>query len=166
MNDESCMRRAIELAREGQGLTSPGAMVGCVIVNKSEVVGEGVYTWDGVKHAEVLALEQAGEAARGATVYLNLEPCSHQGRTPPCVEVADPDAVPVCRQGHLHHRKPSGPNATGRAGREPHAEAVVVVAVRCGRSILGRLEGSFRCRSEGRPMRDANGGRCAWNLPK
>ncbi len=86
MNDESCMRRAIELAREGQGLTSPGAMVGCVIVNKSEVVGEGVYTWDGVKHAEVLALEQAGEAARGATVYLNLEPCAHQGRTPPCVD--------------------------------------------------------------------------------
>ena len=86
MTDESCMRRAIELARKGQGLVSPGAMVGCVVANNGEVVGEGFYTWDGVKHAEVLALERAGEKARGATVYVNLEPCSHRGRTPPCVE--------------------------------------------------------------------------------
>jgi diaminohydroxyphosphoribosylaminopyrimidine deaminase/5-amino-6-(5-phosphoribosylamino)uracil reductase len=59
-------------------------MVGAVIVKNDAVIGEGFYTWDGVHHAETLALQQAGEAARGATVYTSLEPCSHTGRTPPC----------------------------------------------------------------------------------
>jgi diaminohydroxyphosphoribosylaminopyrimidine deaminase/5-amino-6-(5-phosphoribosylamino)uracil reductase len=58
--------------------------VGAVIVKNGEIVGEGFYTYDGVRHAEILALEQAGAAARGATVYTSLEPCSHQGRTGPC----------------------------------------------------------------------------------
>ncbi len=86
MNDEAYMKRAFELAEEGRGLTSPGAMVGCVIVNDGQVVGTGSYTYDGVKHAEVLALEEAGLRARGGTVYVSLEPCSHEGRTPPCAE--------------------------------------------------------------------------------
>ena len=83
---QSMMRRAIELARLGIGQTSPNPMVGAVVVKDGQVVGEGVHTWTGVKHAEVLAIEQAGARARGATLYLNLEPCSHQGRTPPCVD--------------------------------------------------------------------------------
>jgi len=79
------MRRALALARQGIGLASPNPNVGAVIVDsKREVVGEGFHTYDGVKHAEVLAAEHAGERARGATVYLNLEPCSHTGRTGPC----------------------------------------------------------------------------------
>src|SRR6516165_9044111 len=86
MNDEAYIRRTLELAAHGRALTSPGAMVGAVIVKEDRVVGEGFYTYDGVRHAEVLALEHAGEAARGATVYTNLEPCSHQGRTPPCAK--------------------------------------------------------------------------------
>ncbi len=86
MNDERYMKRALKLADRGRGLTSPGAMVGAVIVRDGEIVGEGFYTWDGVHHAEILAMELAGERARGATLYVNLEPCVHQGRTPPCTE--------------------------------------------------------------------------------
>src|SRR6059036_1691383 len=86
MNDTAYIRRTFELAEQGAGLTSPGAMVGAVIVKHGAVIGEGFYTWDGVRHAEIIALEQAGAAAGGATVYTSLEPCSHQGRTPPCVK--------------------------------------------------------------------------------
>lgn len=86
-NDLDRMRRALELARQGISLTSPNPCVGAVIVDSiGDTVGEGFYTYDGLKHAEVLALEQAGERARGGTVYLNLEPCSHRGRTGPCAE--------------------------------------------------------------------------------
>ena len=86
-NDEYFLRRALELARQGIGLTSPNPCVGAVVVDgEGRVVGEGSHTFDGVKHAEVLALELAGDKARGATVYINLEPCSHQGRTGACAD--------------------------------------------------------------------------------
>ncbi len=82
--DEQFLRRALDLARQGVGLASPNPYVGAVIVDQAgSVVGTGVYTYDGVKHAEVRALEAAGEKARGGTLYINLEPHSHQGRTPP-----------------------------------------------------------------------------------
>ena len=85
--DEQHMRRALELARAGVGLVSPNPAVGAVVVDTAgREVGAGTHTYDGVKHAEVLALEQAASAARGATLYLNLEPCSHQGRTGPCAD--------------------------------------------------------------------------------
>ncbi len=85
--DEQDMRRALELAKAGVGLASPNPAVGAVVVDASgREVGAGTHTYDGVKHAEVLALEQAGDAARGGTLYLNLEPCSHQGRTGPCAD--------------------------------------------------------------------------------
>jgi len=85
--DEHFMRQALELARRGSGLTSPGARVGAVIVDTAgQLVGKGFYTFEGIKHAEVLALEQAGSRARGGTIYLNLEPHCHQGRTPPCTD--------------------------------------------------------------------------------
>jgi diaminohydroxyphosphoribosylaminopyrimidine deaminase / 5-amino-6-(5-phosphoribosylamino)uracil reductase len=86
-SDEQHMRRALELARAGVGLVSPNPAVGAVVVDASGCqVGAGTHTYDGVKHAEVLALEQSGDAARGGTLYLNLEPCSHQGRTGPCAD--------------------------------------------------------------------------------
>jgi diaminohydroxyphosphoribosylaminopyrimidine deaminase/5-amino-6-(5-phosphoribosylamino)uracil reductase len=86
-NDEQHLRRALELARAGVGLVSPNPAVGAVVVDISgREVGAGTHTYDGVKHAEVLALEQAGDGARGGTLYLNLEPCSHQGRTGPCAD--------------------------------------------------------------------------------
>lgn len=85
--DEQHMRRALELARAGVGLVSPNPAVGAVVVDASgQEVGAATHTYDGVKHAEVLALEQAGDRARGGTLYLNLEPCSHQGRTGPCAD--------------------------------------------------------------------------------
>jgi diaminohydroxyphosphoribosylaminopyrimidine deaminase/5-amino-6-(5-phosphoribosylamino)uracil reductase len=87
VSDELHMRRALELARAGVGLVSPNPAVGAVVVDAAgNEIGTGMHTYDGVKHAEVLALEQASERARGATLYLNLEPCSHQGRTGPCAD--------------------------------------------------------------------------------
>jgi len=81
------MRTAFDLARAGIGLASPNPAVGAVVVDSSgKRAGESTHTYEGVKHAEVLALEQAGKRARGGTLYINLEPCSHQGRTPPCAD--------------------------------------------------------------------------------
>jgi diaminohydroxyphosphoribosylaminopyrimidine deaminase/5-amino-6-(5-phosphoribosylamino)uracil reductase len=85
--DGQLMRRTLELARQGTALASPNPCVGAVILDAAgNVVGEGFHTYAGVKHAEILALEAAGEKARGGTLYLNLEPCFHQGRTGPCVD--------------------------------------------------------------------------------
>lgn len=82
------MRRALELARKGIALASPNPCVGAVVLDKTgNVVGEGFHTYAGVKHAEVLAIDAAGEKAHGGTLYLNLEPCCHEGRTGPCVDV-------------------------------------------------------------------------------
>jgi diaminohydroxyphosphoribosylaminopyrimidine deaminase/5-amino-6-(5-phosphoribosylamino)uracil reductase len=80
------MREAIGLARRGRALASPNPMVGAVLERGGEIVGRGFHTWEGQQHAERMALEEAGEKARGATLYVNLEPCSHAGRTPACVD--------------------------------------------------------------------------------
>lgn len=85
--DEQFLLRALDLARRGIGLASPNPSVGAVIVDRSGgIVGTGTYTYEGVKHAEVRALESARDKARGGTLYINLEPHSHQGRTPPCTD--------------------------------------------------------------------------------
>src|SRR5271165_1790061 len=85
--DEQHLHRALELARQGIGLASPNPYVGAVITDShGAVVGTGTYTYAGVKHAEILALEAAGAKARGGTLYINLEPHGHQGRTPPCTD--------------------------------------------------------------------------------
>jgi diaminohydroxyphosphoribosylaminopyrimidine deaminase/5-amino-6-(5-phosphoribosylamino)uracil reductase len=86
-NDARYMNQALELARRGIALASPNPRVGAVLVStEGKIVGRGTHAYDGVKHAEVLAIEAAGEKARDATLYLNLEPCSHVGRTGPCAE--------------------------------------------------------------------------------
>ncbi|MFQ5723642.1 MAG: bifunctional diaminohydroxyphosphoribosylaminopyrimidine deaminase/5-amino-6-(5-phosphoribosylamino)uracil reductase RibD [Terriglobia bacterium] len=84
--DHQWMELALELAAQGEALTSPNPMVGAVVVRDAEELARAFHTYDGVRHAEVLALEKAGPAARDATLYTNLEPCSHRGRTGPCVE--------------------------------------------------------------------------------
>lgn len=104
--DQIWMQRAIELARLGQYSTKPNPNVGCVIVKDGQLVGEGYHPRAGQPHAEVFALRDAGDAARGATAYVTLEPCAHYGRTPPCakglveagvarVVVACPDPNPL-----------------------------------------------------------------------
>ncbi|SEE66377.1 bifunctional diaminohydroxyphosphoribosylaminopyrimidine deaminase/5-amino-6-(5-phosphoribosylamino)uracil reductase RibD [Pseudomonas coleopterorum] len=85
-NDARHMARALELARKGVYSTHPNPRVGCVIVRDGETVGEGWHVQAGGPHAEVHALRQAGDRARGATAYVTLEPCSHHGRTPPCAD--------------------------------------------------------------------------------
>ncbi len=85
--DEQFLHQALTLARQGMALASPNPYVGAVIVDvQGAIAGKGAYIYDGVKHAEVLALEQAGKKARGGTLYINLEPHSHQSRTPPCTD--------------------------------------------------------------------------------
>lgn len=86
-SDREFMARALELARNGRGIVSPGPMVGCVIVDEfGEVIGEGFYVFEDVKHAETIALAQAGKRAAGGTAYVSLEPHAHHGRTPPCTD--------------------------------------------------------------------------------
>jgi diaminohydroxyphosphoribosylaminopyrimidine deaminase/5-amino-6-(5-phosphoribosylamino)uracil reductase len=82
--DARYLREALDLARKGDAQASPNPLVGAVLVRDGQAVGRGFHTWAGVKHGEILALEEAGERARGATLYINLEPCCHQGRTGPC----------------------------------------------------------------------------------
>src|SRR3954471_12436391 len=85
--DELFLREALDLARKGIGLASPNPCVGAIVVDeRGRIIGRGTHTYDGLKHAEVLALEEAGAHARGNTLYLNLEPCCHTGRTGPCTD--------------------------------------------------------------------------------
>lgn len=83
---EAFMKRALNLARKAEGHTSPNPAVGAVIVKNDQIVGEGYHCRAGAPHAEIEALLAAGEANRGATLYVTLEPCNHYGRTPPCTE--------------------------------------------------------------------------------
>lgn len=108
--DASYMRRALALAREGWGHTAPNPMVGAVVVHDDTIVGEGYHARYGDAHAEVNALRSAGDRARGATLYVTLEPCAHVGKTPPCTDaviaagiarvvVAVRDPSPIARGG-------------------------------------------------------------------
>ncbi|WP_181280641.1 bifunctional diaminohydroxyphosphoribosylaminopyrimidine deaminase/5-amino-6-(5-phosphoribosylamino)uracil reductase RibD [Aphanothece hegewaldii] len=84
--DREMMQRCIHLAKKAQGQTAPNPLVGSVIVKEGQIIGEGFHPGAGQPHAEIFALRNAGEQARGATIYVNLEPCAHYGRTPPCTK--------------------------------------------------------------------------------
>ena len=121
IDDTRYMARALELARRGLYTTDPNPRVGCVIVQQGQIVGEGWHQRAGEPHAEVLALREAGELARGADVYVTLEPCSHHGRTPPCAEalVAAGVARVVCAM--------RDPNPAAAQGAERLAAAGIAV---------------------------------------
>jgi diaminohydroxyphosphoribosylaminopyrimidine deaminase/5-amino-6-(5-phosphoribosylamino)uracil reductase len=85
-DDLTCMAVALMLAERGAGLVSPNPLVGAVLVDDGQVVGQGFHRFDLLRHAESYAIESAGSRAQGATLYINLEPCSHHGRTPPCTD--------------------------------------------------------------------------------
>ena len=123
MNDEHFMQMALDLAQKGQGFTSPNPMVGAVVVKDGQVVGCGYHHAAGKPHAEVNAIDDAGDAAAGATIYVNLEPCNHTGRTPPCthkiirsgiqrVVVAMQDPNPDVTGGGIDYLKSKGLQVT------------------------------------------------------
>jgi len=93
------MQHALALARKGIGLASPNPMVGCVIVREGQIVGEGFHQYEWRDHAEIVALKTAGENARGATLYVTLEPCNQTGRTGPCTEGNHRRGRSPCRCG-------------------------------------------------------------------
>ena len=84
--DRHYMRLALNLARKAEGQTNPNPVVGAVLVKSGEIVAKGYHKKAGLPHAEIIALRKAGSKARGADLYVNLEPCCHHGRTPPCTE--------------------------------------------------------------------------------
>lgn len=118
---ESFMQRAIELAEKARGRTSPNPMVGAVIVKDGRVVGEGYHQRAGEAHAEIHALRQAGGAAQGATLYINLEPCCHYGRTPPCTKAIIAAGI---KEVHMAMLDPN-PLVNGRGRAELEAAGIV-----------------------------------------
>ena len=116
------MERAVALARRGEALASPNPMVGAVLVRGGRVVGEGFHTYGGLKHAEILALEAAGNAARGSTLYINLEPCCHAGRTGPCTAALIASGV----KRVVAAMPDPNPRVSGRGFGELHAARIRV----------------------------------------
>jgi diaminohydroxyphosphoribosylaminopyrimidine deaminase / 5-amino-6-(5-phosphoribosylamino)uracil reductase len=146
--DYKWMARAQALAREGEALAHPNPMVGAIVVADDRAVGQGFHTYNGVKHAEILALEEAGGRARGATLYLNLEPCCHQGRTPPCT-----DAVLASGISRVVAAMPDpNPRVAGR-GFEILKRAGVEVVTGVLEAEARRLNEAFACWIRtGRPL--------------
>ncbi|NHK38247.1 bifunctional diaminohydroxyphosphoribosylaminopyrimidine deaminase/5-amino-6-(5-phosphoribosylamino)uracil reductase RibD [Thermus thermophilus] len=138
--DERFLRRALQLAERARGHTSPNPLVGAVLVREGRIVGEGFHPRAGEPHAEVLALREAGELARGATAYVTLEPCDHFGRTPPCslalleagvsrVVVAAREENPVARGGLARLRAGGVQVEAGLLEAEARAQNEVFFAV-------------------------------------
>lgn len=129
------LERALELAERGRGTTHPNPIVGAVVVSANEIVGEGWHERKGGPHAEVIALEAAGQGARGAAVYVTLEPCAHHGTTPPCVDALLAAGVANVVAGQ------SDPNPEHGGGLERLREAGVATDLADG-------ELAFRCRQQ------------------
>ncbi len=149
------MKLALRLAAKGAGWVSPNPMVGAVVVKDGHIVGQGYHRRVGAPHAEVEALRQAGDAARGADLYVTLEPCNHQGRTPPCTQailaagvsrviIATPDPNPQVAGGGAAYLQAQGVavevGATG--GRSPAPERGLV-PLGGDRPALGHRQGGL-----------------------
>lgn len=146
--DVAWMRRALELASLATGATSPNPLVGCVIVGDGERVGEGYHTRCGQPHAEPVALAAAGERARGATLYVNLEPCSHFGRTPPCTEAILAAGVSRVVCGMID----PNPVVSGRGVAQLRAAGVEVTVGVCEAAATRLNAGFVIAQRERRPM--------------
>ncbi len=146
--DVRFMRRALELARATVGLASPNPQVGCVLVRDGETVGEGAHLYDGFDHAEIVALKQAGERARGATAYVTLEPCSHHGRTGPCADALIAAAV---RRVVAATADPN-PLVSGQGIAKLRAAGVEVEVGVCQAEARSMNEGFARWIRTGRPL--------------
>ena len=137
VRDLAYMRRALSLARRGWGQTAPNPMVGAVVVRGGEIVGEGWHARYGGPHAEAMALEAAGERARGATAYVTLEPCAHQGKTPPCA-----DALVAAGVSRVVAAT-ADPNPVASGGAARLREAGIDVEVGVAESEARELNASF-----------------------
>lgn len=178
---ERFMRRALELAQSGIALCSPNPCVGAVVVSPAgEIVGEGFHTYEGVKHAEVLAIEQAGKRTPGATLYLNLEPCCHTGRTGPCsdavihagiacVYAAMTDPNPAVAGKGFERLRVAGVEvhcglleAEARKLNEAFAKYIVhkspLVTLKAGMTLDGKIAPPYTPPSSGVGLGDAAGG--------
>ena len=146
-SDPDYMARALELAARGRGAVEPNPLVGAVVVRDGSVVGEGWHQKFGQAHAEVHALNQAGEAARGSTLYVTLEPCSHFGKTPPCTEAVIRAGVGRVVAAMLD----PFPKVSGQ-GASRLREAGIVVEVGVGEAAARRLNAPYLKRLRtGRP---------------
>jgi len=117
------MSQAIELAKKGSGYTSPNPLVGAVLVKNGLIVGSGYHRKAGTDHAEIVALKRAGRRARGSTLYVNLEPCCHQGRTGPCTRALIAEGI---TEVHCAMLDPN-PQVRGRGKWELEAAGITVV---------------------------------------
>lgn len=142
------MQRALALARQALGRVSPNPAVGAVLVRDGRVVGEGFTRPPGGPHAEVVALEQAGEAARGSTLYVSLEPCCHQGRTPPCTEALIAAGV---AEVHMAILDPDL-NVNGRGRKELAAAGIAVQVGECEQEARRLSEAYIKHRTTGLPF--------------
>ena len=147
VDDQRHMARAIQLAWQGLYTTSPNPRVGCVLVKDGVVVGEGFHLRAGEGHAEVNALAAAGEQARGATAYVTLEPCSHQGQTPPCADALI--AAGVARV--VAAVQDSDPRVSGEGFARLRAAGVEVTTGVCSEEAHRDLAGFFLKVEQGRP---------------
>lgn len=138
MTDLKYMERALLLAQKGEGHVAPNPMVGCVIVKAGRVIAEGWHKVYGGDHAEVIALKKAGSAAKGATMYVTLEPCAHWGRTPPCVDAVIAAGL---RRVVLAMTDPN-PKTNGQSVKKLRAAGVEVVSA-IGEAAARRLNRRF-----------------------
>jgi len=123
--DERLMKQALSLARRGLGSTSPNPVVGALVVKDGRIIGSGYHKRAGAPHAEIMALREAGDGARGATLYVTLEPCNHYGRTPPCTKAILESGISTVVIGA---RDPN-PHVTGGGAAYLRAQRI---EVRCG----------------------------------
>lgn len=146
---DAYMKEALHLAEQGRGQTSPNPTVGAVVVRDGKIVGRGFHTWAGRDHAEIIALREAGEQARGAEMFVTLEPCCHQGRTGPCTEAilsAGICAVTVASQD-------PNPQVSGQGLTRLRDAGVTVVVEDAHRTEAEKLnEPFFHFMRTGRPL--------------